>query len=281
MKQEKKKAFTLIELLVVIAIIAILAAMLLPALAAAKRKAQKITCTNNIKQTGLAFRIWEGDNNDQYPQAVSSTSGGATEYVAHYNGTAPATPTAPKAVKAMGMVFMVMSNELSTPKIVYCPSDNIHPSPATNFSFGDLLGITAPASGTPLTTAEGTATPTKISYFVNGDCTEANPQDLLTGDNNIGNQGENNSATAPATYRFTSLSTSSTTPTSGDTYEGCTTVAFSGTMWWSWTQNDFHQKTGNLGMGDGSCQSATISGLHTYLANSTNSATGEAYSFSP
>ena len=87
--------------------------MLLPALAAAKRKAQKINCTNNLKQVGLSFRIWEGDNDDKYPQAVSSTAGGASEYVAHGNGTV--TPTAPSAYDA-GMVFMVMSNELSTPE---------------------------------------------------------------------------------------------------------------------------------------------------------------------
>jgi prepilin-type processing-associated H-X9-DG protein len=144
-----KPGFTLVGLLIIIAVVAILAAMLLPALASAKRKAQRINCVNNLKQDGLAFRLWEGDNGDKYPMAVSTNKGGTMEYAEGGNAFRH---------------FQVMSNELSTPKILVCPADN----------------RTAAASFARLKNQN-------VSYFLGLDATEVRPQMLLTGDRNVTN----------------------------------------------------------------------------------------------
>src|SRR5207245_649618 len=72
---EGKAGFTLIELLVVIAIIAILAAMLLPALARSKAKAQGVLCMSNHRQLMLAWRMYADDNQDRIPFAYADANG--------------------------------------------------------------------------------------------------------------------------------------------------------------------------------------------------------------
>ena len=142
-------ALTFVELLIIIGCVALLAAMFLPALGRAKARSSRIGCPNELKQIGLAFKTWALDNNDKYPPHVSVANGGTMELI------------------ESGSVyphFQVMSNELSTPKILVCPSDPWR-LPATNF-VPDLR--------------DG-----NISYFVGVDALEETPYTFLAGDRNL------------------------------------------------------------------------------------------------
>ncbi len=146
---ERRKALTVPELLAVAAVLAILAAVLLPSLR--PQHQHRLSCTNNLKQIGLAFRTWELDNNDRFPMQVSTNDWGTKELISGPNAY---------------VHFAVMSNELSTPAILVCPEDSRRHR-ATNFT-SDLNN-------------------SKISYFVGVDAVETNLDLLLSGDRNLTN----------------------------------------------------------------------------------------------
>ena len=259
---KQKKAFTLIELLVVIAIIAILAAMLLPALAAAKRKAQRINCISNLKQIGISFRMFGDDNNSQYPMTVLVENGGAEQYV--YSAANPTlsvampttTPTHNSGYGAPAP-FVVMSNILDNPAVLACPSDasNGHGTSPTNWS-----------QFFPNNTSVDPTVSTYLSYFSGADALDTQPQSILAGDRNIGNNN-NGGSSAPAGTMFVLKTATQGLGTGGS---GTTGVDWKN---WAWSANDIHLGAGNILLGDGSAQQASISDLQTDLYNSTNGPT--------
>ncbi len=198
-------AMTRLEVVVVVATVFLVGLVVLAgfSLAGSARKAKKITCANHLIQLGMAYRVWEGDHAGRYPMFVSVTNSGSMELIRNGN---------------MFWTFKVMSNEISAPIILHCPADSAHRAAK---SFEQLSN-------------------SNISYFVNLGASEANPQQVLTGDSNLEINGQ------PVKSGLVSISTNDVV---------------------SW-QDNRHRRSGNLGLADGSVQSASVRGLRSYFQNS-------------
>jgi prepilin-type N-terminal cleavage/methylation domain-containing protein/prepilin-type processing-associated H-X9-DG protein len=123
-KPASRHAFTLIELLVVIAIIAILASLLLPVLATAKSRAQRLQCTSQMKQLGAGFALFTMDHLNQYPPTAWASGDyqyqlSWDDYLHHYIGG-----KAPDADLIVGISGGI-ADKGSIPKILKCPADRV------------------------------------------------------------------------------------------------------------------------------------------------------------
>jgi prepilin-type processing-associated H-X9-DG protein len=144
-------ALTKIEILFIVAPITLLIGVAVVWIFQARNRGRSTCCNCNLKQVGLASRLWESDHESKFPTQVSVANGGVMELVT--NGD-------------VFPVFQAMSNELVSPIILVCPSDTAR-SPAKSFitNFND----------------------SKISYFASLDANETMPQTFLSGDRNITN----------------------------------------------------------------------------------------------
>ena len=146
--RKKEQGFTALEMIVVIAVVVLLAGLILSRITYTTCRPPLINCVSNLKQVGLAARMWVNDNGDKFPWQVSTSTNGTLELV---NGP------------SVSPHFLVMSNELNSPRILACPKDKNRSKVARWSELDDQ----------------------HLSYFVGLDANEANPRSILFGDRNI------------------------------------------------------------------------------------------------
>lgn len=154
LSHQRNRAFTALELVVIIGVLAVLSFMLLSTLASATNAMRRVDCVNNLKQIGLAYRLWGTDHFHQYPMAASATNDDAVQSLSE----------GVPIPQLCYWNYLTLSNQLATPKLLHCPADAVRPM-AIRFdtSFSKM----------------------NISYFANPDAAQSHPQAILSGDDNL------------------------------------------------------------------------------------------------
>jgi prepilin-type N-terminal cleavage/methylation domain-containing protein/prepilin-type processing-associated H-X9-DG protein len=149
----RTRGLTLVEVLAVVVVLAFFAAVYLSKTDHdVKRRAQRVICLNNLKQIGLAFRVSIGGCGDRYNTQTSTNQGGSMEFASGPN---------------VFRHFQVMSNELGTTRLLFCPADTGRIQ-MWNTNFDSLSN-------------------SNVSYFVGIDAVETDPNSLMSGDRNLTN----------------------------------------------------------------------------------------------
>ena len=252
-----QRAFTLVELLVVIAILAVLVALQIPALANTKSRVQVISCGDNLKRINVAFQTWAASHAARFPMSIPTAFGGASEVIGvRATGTTFASNMTPTR-RGVFAIFVALSNELTTPKILYCPSE-YRANIAQGFIFGDSAG-----TNTGFFNDNGT------SYFVGVDAYSTATSMMLTGDHNLGDTG--NPPATPNIYG----------DTKSNFISGGTNVLWGATAI-GWGDNQ-HRRQGNVAFVDGSVQTLDTAQFRSALNKSGDSGrasnSGSAVSF--
>ena len=155
-------AFTRAELLITLAVLSLFVAIVLPALAHDRARSARIICANNLRQISAAQQLWGNDHNDIPPVMVPLNDGGTRLH--------------PLAANAW-LHFAWLSNELATPKVIFCPSDT--GKPAEEFTGSPTNGYLNPNFANRAT-----------SYFVAYSSIYGDPrQAIIGGDRNVTVEG--------------------------------------------------------------------------------------------
>jgi prepilin-type processing-associated H-X9-DG protein len=158
----RPKGFSMLDLLCLLAGLAGIAAVVLPMMARSRRTSCHASCTNNLKQVGIGVRCFVLDGNWMSPQQVSVTNGGLLELAE--SGSAHA-------------VFLAMSNDLVSPRILFCPQEKA-PHRRMAYVWETTVLPNTSAGTIPFTT-------NSLSYFVGIDATDTEPQRILAGDDHF------------------------------------------------------------------------------------------------